>query len=172
MAQFKTIQKMTNRHYKILDLYLAGWTIKQISEEVKMGEAGVSVVTRSKSFQHEIAIRRKAFEEDLDEKVAERQSEASQILTDGAACAAKCLVTTLIDDGASRNLRVRAAEAILDRTGLSKQTRQDIDNSTIINLRREDLELLNETLKLEKGIIDESKPLPVISESTTTKNES
>lgn len=163
MARFVTVQKLTNRHYKILDLYLSGWTTNQISKEVGMTPTGVSVITRSKSFQHEAAIRRKAFTEDLDEKVAERESEARQILQDNAANAAKCLAETLIDDGASRALRVRSAEAILDRTGLSKQTRQDIDNSTIINLKREDLELLNETLKLEQQIATETKPRQIVS---------
>jgi hypothetical protein len=172
MVCFQTIQKLNNRHFKILDLYLAGWTNKQIAKEVGMTETGVSVVSRSKSFQHEAAIRRKAFEEDLDEKIAEHQSEASQILQDNAANAAKTLATTLIDDGASKNLRVHAAEAILDRAGFSKQTRQEIDNSTIINLKREDLELLNETLKLEKEIIEESKPKEVVSTIQTAEENS
>jgi hypothetical protein len=154
MAKFATIQKMTPRHYRILDLYIQGLTINEIAEVVGMTRPSVSVITNAPCFQHEAAIRRKAFEEDIDEKLAEKTSEAREILQKSAGQAAKVLCTMLSDKGASRSIRLKSAESILDRTGHAKQQRVDSENNTIVNMKREDLELLNETLALEKSIIE------------------
>lgn len=162
-----SIQKLNQRHYKIIDLCIAGLTNVEISKQLKMHQRSVSVIIKAPSFQHELAIRRDGFQKDLDEKLASKEAEASQILKDNSAKAAECLVSGMVL-GTTESNRRSAAESILDRTGHGRASVSNDDTGrTIINLKREDLELLNETLKLEKQIDEISKPKENVAESST-----
>jgi len=168
--KFAKIQKLNQRHYKILDLYIQGLSTKEIAKTIGLTKEAISMIIGSPSFQHEAAIRRKNYEETLDEKLAEQTSQASKILAEHAAEAATTLVEVM--NTGSPGVRVRSAEAILDRTGHSRKTQSENNDSTIINLKREDVELLNETLKLEKEIIETTKPKEVVSETVNETIES
>ena len=147
-----SITKLTPRHNKMLDYCIEGLQIKQIAEKLNMTPRMVGIVVNSGSFQHELALRRKAFADDHDEKLAETEiSDAANILQQHAAAAAKQLVDGLRSP--SESLAIRSAESILDRTGLVKITRQESPDKPIINISREDLILLRDTLKLEKSLV-------------------
>ena len=155
------ITSLTPRHNKIIDYCIEGLTPKQISEKLHMSARQVGIIINSGSFQHQLSIRRSNYNEDHDEKLAESEVQsASDILQQHAAAAAKRLTTGLLSN--SENIALRSAESILDRTGTVKITRQESDDKPIINISREDLQLLKETLELEKSL----RPKEIISTQT------
>lgn len=163
MSSFTSIQNLNQRHFKILDYCIAGLTNSQIAEKLGMCQKSISIIVQSGSFQHELAIRRKGFQDDLDEKLASHEADASKILKENSSKAALCLVKGMTH-GTNEATKLRSAESILDRTGHGRAAASNDDsNRTIINMKQEDLELLNDTLKLEKQIIEINKPKEVIS---------
>jgi len=146
------ITKLNPRHNKIIDYCVEGMTVKQIAEKLNMSQRQVSIIINSGAFQHQLATRRSAYEEDHDEKLAESEVQtAHDILQQHAAEAAQKLVAGL--KFGTDALQLRSAESILDRTGTTKITRQETDDKPIINISREDLQLLKETLELERELI-------------------
>jgi hypothetical protein len=72
--------------------------------------------------------------------------------------------------GSTEAVKLRSAESILDRTGHSRTIHSNDNNSdTIINLKREDLELLNDTLALEKDIVSMTKSKDIVCEVSPSK---
>ena len=147
------IQELNPRHHKILDYCIAGLTNKQIAEKLNMSDRQVCIIIKAQSFQHELAIRRSAFQQDLDEKLATQEDEAANHLKQNAFKAAKVLSGCL--NSPSDHIKLRSAESILDRTGHQKATPQkQQDDKTIINISRDDLLLLQETLEMEDKIVN------------------
>ena len=156
------ITRLTPRHNKILDYCIEGLGPKDISEKLNISPRQVGIIINSGSFQHQLALRRSAYNEDHDNKLSETEvSDAHDILQQHAAAAAKRLVTGLMSS--SESMALRSAESILDRTGTVKVTRQEQTDKPIINISRDDLVLLNETLKLEKEIEEQRKPKNIVS---------
>lgn len=166
-----TVAKLNARHYKIIDYCIAGLTNDQIAKKLSMSDRQVSIITNSPQFQHQLAIRRKGFEEDLDEKLATTESEVSTILKENSRKAAQTLGLGLVSS--SDAIKIRSAEAILDRTGNPRNIRALDDNKdrAIIHINRSDLELMKETLELEQSIINSSKK-EVVSTQVTEVEES
>lgn len=141
------IESLNNRHYKILDLCLSGYTNKEIAEAVGMRQTQVSIVTRSPNFQHELALRRERINEQRDTNLASVQDDATNILKDQARSAAMKLTGLL--DSENEGIVRQSANDILDRTGHSKVIRQENKNlSAICVLKPEDLERLDATLNM------------------------
>lgn len=161
------VAKLNARHYKIIDYCIAGKNNKQIADELSMTQRQVSIITNSPQFQHQLAIRRKGFEEDLDEKLASTETETASVLKDASRKAAQTLALGLVSQ--SDAIKIRSAEAILDRTGNPRNIRSLDDNNekTIVHITRNDLLLLKETLELENSICNSNKgfdprfPIPV-----------
>lgn len=151
------VAKLNARHYKIIDYCIAGLNNKQIADKLSMTQRQVSIITNSPQFQHQLAIRRKGFEEDLDEKLASTESETAEVLKDASRKAAQTLALGLISS--SDAIKIRSAEAILDRTGNPRNIRSLDDNSdkTIVHITRDDLLLLKETLELENSLCNSNK---------------
>jgi len=149
MAKNDSLIKLNQRHFKILDYCIAGMTNRQIAQKLSMSDRQVHIVVQSPSFQHELAIRRKAFEEDFDEKIAQAESDVAETLRENSCIAAKALVHGLYSpDG---NLKFKSAEAILDRTGHPRVSKQiSTDAKVVVNISSEDIQLLKETLEMER----------------------
>ena len=52
------LQRLLPKHYKILDLVLAGWKQRRIADELGLSYVGVSNIVTSVVFQAELARRR------------------------------------------------------------------------------------------------------------------
>ena len=116
------IQRLNARHFKILELCLLGWMPSQIAKHLEMTRCAVSIIVNSPSFQHQLAMRRKAVNEGFDKKIIEDDLKADEILKQSARDAASKLVGHLAN--ADDKISIRAAESILDRSGCPKQTVQ------------------------------------------------
>ena len=144
------LQQLNPRHFKMIDYCIEGKTNKQISELLSMSDRAVSLIIKSPNFQHELAMRRSAYTQDHDEKLAEQETSASQLLRDNATKAVQTLISGL--QAGSEHIKLRSAESILDRSGHGRQTKDNTSSSVVINISNSDLILLKETLEVEDKI--------------------
>jgi hypothetical protein len=128
--------KLMPRHYKILDLILDGQlNFKQIAEKVGVSPVTVTNIRNSPTFQHELSMRRKFREEQKDtlavrEDVSHLQK-AQGVLEECMEGAANTLKELLCkgDDP----IKLRAAQDVLDRTGLARlERRENLNKSAVI----------------------------------------
>lgn len=142
-----TIQKLSNRHFKILEFCLRGWTGKQIANHLKMSETQISIITKSPTFQYELAMRREKLDNIVDDKIVEEVDEVENIIKEGTVAAARRLVGTV--QNADSNVALKASEAVLDRGGYPKvsSTEKRVVN---VNIDAKLGELIKETLELDK----------------------
>jgi len=85
-----------------------------------MSNKQVCVITRSPSFQHQLAVKRQSLDEKLVLDIAEEDKQATDLLKQSARDAAKKLVSHMGSD--DDKISIRASESILDRAGCPKQT--------------------------------------------------
>lgn len=142
------IQKLNDRHFKIIDLLLAGHTKNDIAQKLGMGVAYISTITNSPQFQHELALRRSRLEDVKNEKLAERRIDpVTETLKKGALRAAERLVNNI--ESHSENVAHRAATEILDRTGYQKHEAVDVTSKSVsINISAKDAQVIQETLRM------------------------
>lgn len=121
------LQKLQEKHKKIIELALEGLSKVQIATELGLTPPGVKLIMDSPVFQGELARRRAERDMRLDENATvvatARAFSASDVLHDAAVRAAKTQVALL--DAESPAVVQRAAMDILDRAGFPKVVRND-----------------------------------------------
>ena len=129
------IQKLTPRHFKILDLALAGLQAVDIARRLEMSPTQVNNVLRSPSFQHQFALRRSSLNDQLEDvavsEVEEIKDEVKEVLRNGALSSAKKLVDLV--DCPDPRISMKSAAEVLDRSGYAREMPTQ-DNSTNINV--------------------------------------
>ncbi len=140
---------LTPRHFKILDLALAGWTNKNIAAHFEMSQTQVSIVINSPMFQHQFAMRRSNLEEQMDSKSVEHLDEATLELKKNATLAAKKLVKSL--ESQNELIVLKSANDILDRTGHSRVLKEN-KVITNVNISEDDSKRIVDALLLDKEI--------------------
>ena len=129
------VQALMPRHYKIIDLYLDGiYNHKEIAEKVGVSPVTIKNVLAMDDVQHQIATRRRAKNDQVDEVLVKKHIDcvelARQKLSAEAGKAASVLIDNLLDDDG--RLRNKAANDIMDRVGISRVTKTDIDTKTSV----------------------------------------
>lgn len=139
------IRRLLPRHFKILELVLAGHQYEAIAKIVEMTTAGVKMVTQSPVFQAEVARRRRESTEEtvlgLDRDAT--LGKARSILEDATEVAATKNVE-LMNCG-NHGIELRAAHSILDRA--FGKIGQGDGAGMVINISAEHVDLLNLALK-------------------------
>ena len=107
------LQRLLPRHFKIIDLCLAGLSRKQIADEVGLTTQAVSNITNSPLFQDEIARRRKKLEKEVDQEVVDGLKEARDLIIQNAKKAAQVHVDLLEEE--DPRIRQASASAILQK---------------------------------------------------------
>lgn len=145
------LQKINPRHFKILDLALRGLTPGQIAEAVNLCVDRVSVILKSPSFQHEMALRRAVIDEKRAEAIAEgREDPVLAKLRSGALQAAQKLVMNISDP--SPNVAHRASVEILDRTGYVPTQKHEVSGRhLVVNIDSDASKNIQETLSILRG---------------------
>lgn len=140
------IQKLNQRHYKILEFCLRGWTVKQIAEHLHMSPQQVSVVIKSPTFDHQLAIRRAKVEGMVNQSVVSADDEVTDALRKGAKDACDKLLGGLksTDEG----IVLRSSESILDRTGYPKVHQVESKSLSVV-LTGEDARRIQETMAMD-----------------------
>ena len=143
-----TIEKLTPRHYKILDYCIAGYTQQQISSALGMQHRQVGVIINSPSFQHQFALRRKQTELIQDTNNASAIDEVKQSLQLSAKAAADKLISGI--SSFDEKIALKSATEILDRTGYPKEQKVSGDDSKLqITINSVDFKALKEALQLD-----------------------
>ncbi|KKM90310.1 hypothetical protein LCGC14_1239880 [marine sediment metagenome] len=107
------IDRLLSRHWKIMDLSLAGWGSKQIAEALGITPQTVSNVTNSPIFQDEMARRRGNIEKTSDTELALTPSKAKEKLDTLALGAAEKLGQLI--DSRDEAIAHRSSVAVLDK---------------------------------------------------------
>lgn len=107
------LRRMLPRHYRIIELCLAGFTRKQIAQAMQMSEAGIGLIINAPIFQDELARRREALEKSSTTALAYGPQRAKEILEDAAVEAASKHVELLDADDPA--IQQRSAGYILDK---------------------------------------------------------
>ncbi len=138
------IQRLLPRHFKIIDLAVAGHDTKVIAETVGMSTRAVTTILRSALAQQEIALKRKAQGEaqilGMDRDAT--RGKAQSILEQASVRAAEKQVDLLQCPDPS--IALRAADRILDRVfGKADETKK----SLVVNITAQQVELITSALK-------------------------
>jgi len=142
-----SIQQLNPRHYKILEFVLRGWTNKQIADHFDIAQGTVSVVTRSKSFQHEVSLRRAKLEALSNQRIVESDQDITDSIREGAKAAVDRIIGCV--QSVDENIAVRAATEVLDRAGFPKVSKIE-HQSLSVTLTGNDLVKLQKALDLDK----------------------
>jgi hypothetical protein len=110
------------------------WTHKEIAEKVGVAPLTVHNVLKSPEVQNKIALRRarkNELKDELDVVVAvDTVEKARHKLSAEAAKAASVLIDNLLDDDC--RIRNKSANDILDRVGISRVSKTDVDTKTSV----------------------------------------
>ena len=143
----ETTNHLNPRYAKIQDMCMQGLKPGQIAERLGLTLPWVSTVINSPNFQHQLSIRRKAFEEVHDQQVINSEKEAADVLKENARRAAQKMVDLL--DGDKQEIQIKAAGDILDRVGPSKQTKNENTNSNVVLIDAKMATVINETFEMD-----------------------
>lgn len=159
----KEIQRLVPRHFRMLDLKMAGYTNKQIADVVNCSEGSVKIISRSPLFIAEINRRLSTRNENkAEEEVLAYASKARIILEKSGENAATTQVDLLESDDDS--VRLRASGSILDRV-LGKTDAGSTAGTTInVQINETHAQLLVLALKESSNAQRQLEPSP---DSTT-----
>lgn len=149
----QTTEHLTPRATQIMDLVIQGMKSGAIAERLGLTGPYVSVVVNAPQFKHQLAIRQKRLADRADDAAFDQNQEAIRVVQDAdntlkanAKAAADKMVALL--DAESEAIQHRAAVDILDRDGLQRQTKTNIDaTQTITVLDEKAAQLIKETLE-------------------------
>ena len=144
------LQSLNPRHYKILDLYLAGLKKVEIAERLDMTAKQVGIITNSPNFQHELALRMARINELSDAKLASQIDEVTSTLKRATLEAAEKIIGKM--DSIEEGISFKAACEVLDRGGFPKASRLESNQPLApqIILTAEQVGCLAEALKDEQ----------------------
>jgi len=125
------LQHLRAKHFKMIELHESGKMNREIGEELGMTEARVSVVLRSPNVKAELERRKKQFKGRHEAALEAKILSAESILGQGENLAATKLVQ-LVTGGIKQETQLKAAEAILDRTGHGRVTKQEVRAAYIV----------------------------------------
>ena len=125
------LQVLRAKHFKMIELHENGKMNREIGEELGMTEARVSVVLRSPNVKAELERRKKQFKGRHEAALEAKILSAESILGQGENAAATKLVQ-LVTGGIKQETQLKAAEAILDRTGHGRVTKQEVRAAYIV----------------------------------------
>lgn len=149
-----SIKSLRAKHFRIVELSLAGWKSTDIATETGLVPESVARILRSPVFQGELARRRKEQTIRVDSVEADLRSPAAQILAEASSVAAQTQVGLL--ESESEKIQQTAAMDILDRTGIPKITKSQnqsisaqiiLDNRGVEALSRATAEAFNQVLE-------------------------
>ena len=147
MGQATNIQKLTARHFKILDMCVAGINPLEISKQLGMSARQISTIVNSPSFAHQFAVRRESVEKIQAENQSDEIDEVKRVLTESALDAANKLIGGLSSQDEKINLK--SAVEILDRTGYPKEQKiSGPEAATQVIINTKDLNILQESFNL------------------------
>lgn len=129
MAEPYEIERLLPRHYKILELALAGNGPKEIAQAVEMNPVAVGLIMRAPIFQEALAKSRSKAENAQVEEQAVDSQRARTVLENGSVRAAQVQVDLL--ESSKETVRLQAADSVLDRV-LGKSAPQ-VQGSVVIN---------------------------------------
>ena len=148
------IESLTPRHFKILDYAIEGRTSQDIAKTLGMHFTQVSKIMNSSCFVHQLAIRRKSYEQMHDTKLVDEEDEVMKSLKHAARDAASKIVNKM--ESEDEKISLRAAESVLDRAGYSKIIKDERKGNTnigpVIILTDKDVTRIVDTIEIENTV--------------------
>lgn len=141
----RNVQRLLQRHYKIIDLAAAGHDVKTIAETLGMKPHSVGLILKSPLVQHELAkVRQRSKESEILGMDREALRGKTLSILEQASVKAAEVVQELLDD-VNPTVRLRASDSILDR--IFGNQKDGHGASTVINITAENIQLLHQALK-------------------------
>lgn len=141
LTTLNDLKRLLPRHYRIIDLSLAGMTNVDIATSVGMTPMAIGMVLNSPVGQAELTRRRAGITVQVDEGLSSTVTEAKAKLENAAASAADRLIGLL--DAQDEAIQRQSAKDILDRTF----GREGSTNVSVTVLSAEKLQLLTVALR-------------------------
>lgn len=142
-----TIQKLSARHYKIVELCLRGWIPKAIAEHLDMSQQQVSIVINSDSFQYQLAERRAKLNDRQDQDIVEQTTKVDEAIAEHTMAAVNRL--GLVVSSGKDGDAIRACDSILDRGGHARVQKTE-NKSVSVTIDAEDAKLIAETMGMDR----------------------
>src|ERR1019366_436897 len=93
------IQRLAPRHYKIMDLALAGYRTKDIAQALSMTPQSISLIMNAPLFQHELSRRQTLITADVDQNLSLAPMRAKELIDANLVKAVQTHVDLLDNDG-------------------------------------------------------------------------
>jgi HEAT repeat protein len=139
------VQRLLQRHYKIIDLAAAGHDVKTIAETLGMKPHSIGLILKSPLVQHELAkVRKQSKESEVLGMDREALRGKTLSILEQASVKAAEVVQELLED-VNPTVRLRASDSILDRVFGNQKDGHGM--STVINITAENVQLLHQALK-------------------------
>ncbi len=140
------LHRLHPRHYRILDLVLAGMRCKDIAATVGVTPRTVSNVLGSAVFKAELARRRERIEREKDQATVDQIEQVARAMAIAAIDAAQTHIDVVRDDTENVRVRQTSATAILDRVGIGKGGLQG-QGTEAVKVSDDHVELLIESIR-------------------------
>jgi len=141
------IQKLSARHYKIIELCLRGWTPKDIAEHLGMSQQWISTVINGPTFQYQLAEQRSKLNDRRDQDIVEQTGRVDEAIASHTMAAVDRL--GLVVSNGKDGDAIRAADSILDRGGHARVQKTE-QRSVSVTIDAEDAKLITETLQMDR----------------------
>jgi len=137
-------KRLLPRHYKILELFLTGLSIKDVARKVNMTPMGISYIYNSPVFQDALKRRQKGLNEKVDDGHVASIMHARSVLDEASLDASKLHASVVRDDDLPIRERQVSATAILDRVGLGRSERTE--KPTVVMISTDQMNVLQVAL--------------------------
>jgi len=143
------IQKLSSRHFKIIELCLRGWIPKQIAEHLGMSAQQVSNIVNSESFQYQISERRARLDDIVDQDIVDSTNKVDEAIAKHTMRAVERLGYIVNSPNAKDSDAIRAADSILDRGGHARVQKTE-QRSVSVTIDAKDAALIKETMEMDR----------------------
>jgi len=143
----QTIQKLSHRHYKIIELCLRGWIPKDIANHLNMSQQQVSVIINSPSFDYQLAERRAKLNDMVDDNIMEQTKAVDEAIAEHTMAAVDRL--GLVVQSGKDGDAIRACDSILDRSGHARVQKTENKNVSV-TIDAKDAALIAQTMEMDR----------------------
>lgn len=147
------LKSLNPRHYKILELFLRGFTVGQIAAELSMTTQAITIIRTSPNFQHEYAMQKNILDEKKLDNIATEHSNITpeDVVNNKLRAATLVAVDKLTEamESDDESLALKATLETLDRGGHPKSIKTENVETLHVSLSNEAADRIANAIMLD-----------------------